>query len=203
MVETYKSEPFEKRPSQNIRWVDYLKEVAIGLSPFVAAAGAVVIGKLTKQKYIPLDGTPDIFTKMWLNLGQKTAHMTTGQKVDLKKVDLLPWLTVLYKDPADKLRVTHNYWNAVKGFEFGMIPVIFHVWRRQEKKRLDLTGTYDALKQISDLKPTDAELATENASLKKELAYAQRTAATPAPSIDAASVTLDGPLKTTAQQLQA
>lgn len=171
MVETYKGQPLEERPSQKLGWPDYLKEVAFGLIPLATAAGALLFGKLTNQKVMPLDGSPDIFTKGWLLMTKKSVKAATGKTIDWDKIDLIPWLTLLYKNPADKLRVTHNYWNAIKGFEFGAIPLAFHIWHKKEKQRIDLTSTYDSLKKLESLKPSNEELAAENASLKQQLEF--------------------------------
>lgn len=168
MVDSYKGQPLEERTSQKLGWSGYMKELAYGLIPFGSAAAAIAFGKLTKQKIMPLDGSPDIFTKAQLFATKKTFK---GAKIDWDKMDLVPWLTVLYRNPEDKLRVTHNFWNGIKGFEFGAIPLAFHIWHRQEKQRLDLTSTYDSLKKLESLKPSDDELAAENASLKQQLEF--------------------------------
>lgn len=171
MVESYKSQPIEERPSQKVGWGDYMKEVAIGLIPFVTAGAAIAFGKLTKQKIFPLDGSPDLLTKGWMMLTNKTLRNTQAIDRDIQQTEWVWWLTAGQRTPEDKLLVSKHWFNGVKGFEFGAIPVLFHLWGKKEKQRLDLTSTYESLKDINTLKPSDADLAAENASLKQQLEF--------------------------------
>lgn len=178
MVDSYKSEPLEKRPSQNLGWGSYMKEVAIGLLPLATAAGAIAFGRLTKQRIGPLNGSPDIFTKGYEAVFKKGLHSSTGQKLVIDDLDRLPWLTALVEGKEAKLALTHDFWNGVKGLEVGTLPLFYRFWRHEEKKRIDLTSTYESLKSINSLKPTDDELRAENASLKQQLEYVRSGPAT-------------------------
>lgn len=174
MVETYRTaQPYEERKSQNLGVRGYAKEVAWSLLPLMTGLAAMTFGKLTKQQVYPLDGSPDIFTKGYEFLFKKGVKDVTGNKLVIDEVERLSSLNFWLPDRESKLRFTHNFWNFIKGMEVGSIPLAIHLWRRQEGTRLDLTASYDRLRQLNDLKPTDEELFAENASLKQQLEYVQ------------------------------
>ncbi len=192
MVETYKSTPLADRPSQKLGWGDYLKEVAIGLIPLGTAAGAIAFGKFTKQKFFPLNGSMDLLTSTYAKLIEKTTKATHGKALKIDQVHWTPFLSAFGRTKEEKLRISQHYFNGFKGFEFGAVITLFHHWRKSEKKRLDLTSTYESLKPINDLKPSDDELRTENASLKQQLAYVRTH---PTSQISTAQKAYDGPME--------
>ena len=202
MVETYQSHTrFEDRKSQHLGFGDYLKEAAWNYLPTITSFGALAIGMVTKHKYFPLDGSPSLFqhgADVRTNKGFKKA---LGTEITIDEVQRL-WFFTKWFSPENQVNAAKNFWNFMKGAEVALPFVAYHHWRKGEKKRLDLTDTYESLTQLNDLKPTDAELAAENASLKQQLAFVEAPHG-PKPQLHASTAEHAGTLQHAPQQHRA
>ncbi len=186
MVESFQTESFEERKSQNLGFGDFVKGRLLWVSlPFTLGGAALLVGRLTKHRMFPLDGTPMITTKIYDTLVKKGFGKLTGEKLEINEVDRLSFITRWFADPKDQVQAAKHTWNFLKGFEVGAIPAIYMLWRNKEEKKLDLVPAYDRLKKLNELKPSDEELAAENASLKQQLAFVQSREA---PSTEASPV---------------
>lgn len=178
MVDEFKSDQaFEKRKSQNLTFWDYAKDKMLWqYLPIAAAAIGFTIGRMRGGKGIkPLDGSPMITYQLQEKLLQKGSSKILNEEVELEEEKLIA-ITRFFRgeNKTNRLRLEHDLWNIFKGVEFSSIPLIYHVWRNKEAKKLDLEEASNRLQVLSDIKPTDDELRTENASLKQQLDFVQR-----------------------------
>lgn len=178
MVDEFKSDQsFEKRKSQNLTFWDYAKDKMLWqYLPIAAGLLGLGIGRLRKGEGVfPIDGTPMITVKLQEKLFSKGVKHATGKEAETVKEWFEPYTRFFHGNDKEKReRLEKDAWNVLKGLEFSSIPLIYHVWRSKESKKLDLEEASNRLQVISDIKPTDDELRTENASLKQQLEFVER-----------------------------
>ena len=171
MVDTYQAEPLKQRKSQNLTFLDYAKQSLFwGFLPLLAGLATFTVGRLGKQKIFPLDGSPTIFYSIYEKLFFKAAKHAAGVKIEISEVERLHPFNLIFS-PEKRLQGTHDIWNFLKGFEIGLIPSIYHLWRNKEQERLDIVPVVDRLKNIENTKPTDDDLREENAALRKQIDF--------------------------------
>mgnify|MGYP000423258920 CR=1 FL=1 len=103
------------------------------------------------------------------------------------------------KDTADRLR--KYYFNFLKGAEVATPFSVYFLWHKKEGNRLDLEEAGNKLKHLQTLKPTDAELATHNEAMRRQLEFAAaHSSDVPAATIDKTGAEYHGKLETQQKQ---
>lgn len=201
MVESFQTEPLEERKSQKLTFLDFGKEKLFwGLLPFALGGATLLTGHLTKFSLKPvLDGSPTIIAKGWNWLTNGALRKASGKVLTAADQEAF-YDSLLFNFPrafpeAIRDNARRHTWNFLKGFEIGAIPAVYMLWRKDEENRLDLLPAYDRLKKLGDLKPSDEELALENASLRQQLHFVEQKSASgleASPRLHTAEATLEG-----------
>jgi hypothetical protein len=195
-VETYKTQPIKERKSQKLNFWDFTKEKLFWVAlPFMTAGGAMLIGKLTKFKIWPLDGSPDLLSTIYAKGTKFFAEkhgLKGGKEVEdwLKKGAFAGDIIEEFGGES-KEKMRKYYFNMVKGAEVATPFSAYFLWHKKEGNRLDLEQAGDALKTMQTLKFTDAELAERNEAMRRELEFAN-TPGNPPAIIDKAGLEYHG-----------
>ncbi len=191
-METYKPQPLEERKSQKLTFWDFSSDKLFwGVLPLATSGAAMLLGKITKFKIWPLDGSPDILTTLY---AYGTKFFTKGalkeevSESTAKWVKDGMWVGELIdkfggvKEKRDLLR--KYYFNFVKGAEVATPFSAYFLWHKKEGNRLDLEDAGNRLKKLQTLKPSDTELAEQNEAMRRELDFAARMENIPPAIID-------------------
>lgn len=192
MVDEFKSDQsFEQRKSQNLTFWDYAKSKMLWqYLPIMAGLIGFGVGRLRKGEGVfPIDGSPMIVVQLKEKLFSKGYSKVTGKEAEKIKEWFEPYTRFIHGDDHLKReRLEKDAWNVLKGLEFSSVPLLYHLWRSKEAKKLDLEEASNRLQVISDIKPSDDELRLENTSLKQQLDFVERqTGNAPTKQIDSAS----------------
>lgn len=185
MVDELKTKPIEERKSQKVGFSDYAKEQLFwGLFPFIAGAGGYLLGK---ARIFPLDGSPMILSKLSLKL----FSMPLGAAEKKQAVEELNELKFYlgHLPDAQRKELAKDIWNFLKTFEVAAVPSLYFLWKKKEGQNIGMRDVAQELLQVDAYKPSDAELAEENASLRQQLAFVRQEART---AVSPADATLEG-----------
>lgn len=190
MVDELKTQPIEERKSQKVGFSDYAKDKLFwGFLPLIAGAAGYALGK---ARVFPLDGSPMILIK----LKTKAWGMIFGKEVEKQVAEDMKDLNFYLggiKDDKQRLEVAKDIWNFLKTVEIAAIPSIYHLWKNKEGQNLELKDVAQKLKDVDAYKPSNAELAEENTSLRQQLAFVERENGKEAnTTLSASSATLEG-----------
>lgn len=173
MSETNEQVPFEQRKSQNLHFADYAKSTLFWVAlPVLGGIATFAGGRISRNhfnnKIWPLDGSPTLLNHLYEKAFSHVSHKATGEKIVLGEVERMGGL-MNFLPEGKRLNATRDFWNFMKGTELAVIPTAFHFWRQKERVGLDLKPTHDRLKALSAEVPTDADIAADNALMKKQL----------------------------------
>lgn len=185
-MEEFHAKPPSERKSQHLGPVDYIKDNAWAYLPLASVIAGVGIG--ATAKVFPFNGHLPItiqaqewaWKKLFSKGGVELGEITNSQRF---------WgLPSKYADP-----LAPHVWNGVKAAEFAGLPFLYLLWRKKEGQQLDLQDVSQKMLALpKDIKPTDAELAEENASLRQQLTFVREQNATPTTQLRATDAELDG-----------
>ncbi len=190
-MEEYKSDtPLEDRKSQKLTFGNFVKDAMVWqYLPLVAGVVGFTWGRLGKagklpKNGFPFDGSPTIVQKGWEYVAEKIAGKVVGKAASknmaegLKEIkeERLEFITrpIHGNDKEARISLQSDIFNTVKALEFSAVPLLYHLWRNKEDKKINLEEASNRLHAIQTVKPTDAELRVENASLEQQLAFIER-----------------------------
>ncbi len=144
MNETYQPVPYDKRPSQNIGVWDYVRQpVALFLLPFALGGAGWLLGKQRPA--------PDYATK--------------PEKMNM----LQAYRESLRRQFGNNEHEGGLY--AVYGLKIGIAVAAFMLWRKKEKKGMEVADVVGSVKEIAPLHMTNEDLQKDNELVKKMIAY--------------------------------
>lgn len=166
-MEEFHTKPIEERKSRHLGVIDYIKGNAWAFLPAASAVFGIAVGALTKQKVFPFDGSPMILQKLQEKLISKGSAKVLGTEIEkITDHERLWFIPERYR-----MQAAPHFWNGMKAMEFSALPALYMAWRHKEGQTLDLKDVSQKLLTLDNLKPSDEELTTENASLRQQLAF--------------------------------
>lgn len=176
MVQEYKPQAFEDRPSEKLGVTDYAKKVGLYLGlPVAGALTGYLAGKFGKNKLPYFNGQPPFVHRVQEKAITKGLQKATGEAEEVVITDRerLPWLMAMFPE-EQHAAVGANFWNIVKGFLPAGILTGYLAWQEDEGRHLDLVDVAEDYKSVRGLHRTNEDLRADNEILKKQVDFVRQ-----------------------------